>query len=72
MKRLLSAFACAVVLAALACGGTSPSAPSTPTFASVAGVWTGPVTQTGASAGPECLGLFQSQSSVNGAGREFN
>lgn len=51
MKRI--ALACALL--AVSCGSSTPTAPS---VAQVGGVWTGPVTQTGATGG-ECLGLFQ-------------
>jgi hypothetical protein len=58
MKRLLLAFACAVLVAALACGGTSsPSAPSTPTIVNVAGVWNG-TTRLTAATGGECVGVL--------------
>ena len=41
MKRLLSAFACAVLLASVACGSSSPTAPSAPQALQVAGNYSG-------------------------------
>jgi hypothetical protein len=62
---MINRLVCVILLAAItfACsggsgGGSSPAAP-TPTIAQAAGVWTGLVTQTGASGGPECLAMFQ-------------
>jgi hypothetical protein len=59
MKRLLSAFACAVVVAAaIACGSSgSPTAPATPTIVNVGGVWTGTSRITGVTGG-ECIGAI--------------
>lgn len=49
----------ALALMTAACGSDAPSAPTPPPIAQVAGVWTGNVTQTVATGGPECLALFQ-------------
>jgi len=58
------ALVCIVFVAA--CGGSgksnsSPASPTpTPTVTNLAGVWTGSVSQTSATGGPECLAVFQS------------